>query len=249
GSFPELGDPDQPELVIFIDEAHLIFENASDELLDQIETIIKLIRSKGVGIFFCTQNPADIPDDVLGQLGLKIQHALRAFTAKDRKAIKLAAQNFPETEYYDVEELLTSLGIGEAFVTVLNEKGIPTPLAHTMLRAPQSRMDILSEGEIEQLIRGSRLIREYNKDIDRESAHEILKAKIERAKEDEIQEQRAKELEKARKVSRRSSKAKQDPSLIEELSKNTMVRQLGRTVARELTRSLLGVMGLSKRRR
>ncbi|MEL7062988.1 MAG: helicase HerA-like domain-containing protein, partial [Bacteroidota bacterium] len=200
-------------------------------------------------IFFCTQNPADIPDDVLGQLGLKIQHALRAFTAKDRKAIKLAAQNFPETEYYDVEELLTSLGIGEAFVTVLNEKGIPTPLAHTMLRAPQSRMDILSEGEIEQLIRGSRLIREYNKDIDRESAHEILKAKIERAKEDEIQEQRAKELEKARKVSRRSSKAKQDPSLIEELSKNTMVRQLGRTVARELTRSLLGVMGLSKRRR
>ncbi|MEL6133046.1 MAG: helicase HerA-like domain-containing protein [Bacteroidota bacterium] len=249
GSFPELGDPDQPELVIFIDEAHLIFENASDELLDQIETIIKLIRSKGVGIFFCTQNPADIPDDVLGQLGLKIQHALRAFTAKDRKAIKLAAQNFPETDYYDVEELITSLGIGEAFVTVLNEKGIPTPLVHTMLRAPQSRMDILSEGEIEQLIRGSRLVREYNKDIDRESAHEILKAKIERAKEEDVQEQRAKELEKARKVSRRSSKAKQDPSLIEELSKNTMVRQLGRTVARELTRSLLGVMGLSKRRR
>ncbi|MEL6674925.1 MAG: helicase HerA-like domain-containing protein [Bacteroidota bacterium] len=147
-TFPELGDSDQPELVIFIDEAHLMFDNASDELLDQIETIIKLIRSKGVGIFFCTQNPVDIPEDVLGQLGLKIQHALRAFTAKDRKAIKLAVQNFPETEAYDVEELITSLGIGEAFVTVLNEKGIPTPLVHTMLRAPQSRMDILTDGKI-----------------------------------------------------------------------------------------------------
>ena len=117
-TFPEQGDSDQPELCIFIDEAHLMFDNASDELLDQIETIIKLIRSKGVGIYFCTQNPVDVPEDVLGQLGLKIQHALRAFTAKDRKAIKLAVQNFPESEFYDIEELITSLGIGEALVTV-----------------------------------------------------------------------------------------------------------------------------------
>jgi len=137
GTFPEAGDLEAPKLVIFIDEAHLIFENASDALLDQIEAIIKLIRSKGVGIFFVTQNPADIPEDVLGQLGMKVQHALRAFTAKDRKAIKLAAQNFPESEFYTVEEKLTAMGIGEALVTVLNEKGIPTPLAHTLLRAPQ----------------------------------------------------------------------------------------------------------------
>ena len=142
-SFPADGAVEQPKLVIFIDEAHLVFEEASSALLNQIEAIVKLIRSKGVGVFFITQNPADIPDDVLSQLGLKVQHALRAFTAKDRKAIKLAAENYPISEYYDVSDLITQLGIGEAFVTALNEKGIPTPLAHTLLRAPQSRMDIL----------------------------------------------------------------------------------------------------------
>ncbi|HAY88357.1 MAG TPA: ATPase, partial [Bacteroidetes bacterium] len=144
-TFPEQGDSGRPELVIFIDEAHLIFEEASKALLSQIETIVKLIRSKGVGIFFVTQNPADVPEDVLSQLGMKVQHALRAFTAKDRKAIKLTAENYPLTDHYDVDELLTSLGIGEAIVTVLNEKGIPTPLAHTLLTAPSSRMDIISE--------------------------------------------------------------------------------------------------------
>ncbi len=121
-TFPEEGDTDAPKLVIFIDEAHLIFDEASKALLNQIETIIKLIRSKGVGVFFCTQNPADIPDSVLAQLGMKVQHALRAFTAKDRKAIKLAAENYPETEFYDTENSLTSLGIGEAFISVLNER-------------------------------------------------------------------------------------------------------------------------------
>ena len=137
-SFPEQGDSDSPELVIFIDEAHLIFKEASKALLSQIETIIKLIRSKGVGIFFVTQSPADIPSEVLGQLGMKVQHALRAFTARDRKAIKLAAENYPVTHFYNTAEELTRLGIGEALVTVLNEKGIPTPLSHTLLRAPYS---------------------------------------------------------------------------------------------------------------
>jgi DNA helicase HerA-like ATPase len=127
---PEEGDPDKPKLVIFIDEAHLIFDEATDALLDQIETVIKLIRSKGIGIFFCTQNPQDVPAPVLSQLGLKIQHALRAFTAADRKTIKQAAENFPETEFYKTDDLLTQLGIGEALVTFLNEKGIPTPLVH-----------------------------------------------------------------------------------------------------------------------
>ncbi|MEL6845273.1 MAG: helicase HerA-like domain-containing protein, partial [Bacteroidota bacterium] len=249
-TFPERGDADRPELCIFIDEAHLIFDEASDELLNQIETIIKLIRSKGVGIFFCTQNPADVPDDVLGQLGLKIQHALRAFTAKDRKAIKLAAQNFPETDYYDVEELLTSLGIGQAMVTVLNEKGIPTPLVHTMLRAPQSRMDVLTDAEIKKIIKASPMIKKYNKDVDRDSAYEMLTNKIKEAQQEEHQAKMKAEHEKARKVRKTSSRSrskKADPTFIEELSKNTMVRQLGRTVARELTRGLMGVLGIKRR--
>ena len=242
--FPEIGDPERPELVIFIDEAHLIFSEASDALLAQIESIIKLIRSKGVGIYFCTQNPADVPEDVLGQLGMKIQHALRAFTAKDRKAIKLAAQNFPLTDYYDTEELLTSMGIGEAMVTVLDEKGRPTPLVHTMLRAPQSRMDVLTEGEIKTLIKQSVLIPKYNQEIDRESALELLNKKIAAAKEEEQVERVKAQRTQAKRV---STRAKKDPTLIEELSKNTMVRQLGRTVARELTRGLLGVLGVKRR--
>ncbi|MEO6538825.1 MAG: helicase HerA-like domain-containing protein, partial [Ferruginibacter sp.] len=136
-SCPEEGDLDKPKLVMFIDEAHLIFQEASSELVQQIETIIKLIRSKGVGIFFCTQNPMDVPASVLGQLGLKVQHALRAFTAADRKVIKQTADNYPETTFYKTEDLITQLGIGEALITMLNEKGIPTPLAHTMLCAPR----------------------------------------------------------------------------------------------------------------
>jgi uncharacterized protein len=144
-SSPEAGDIDKPKLVIVIDEAHLVFEEASDALLQKIETIIKLIRSKGIGIYFCTQNPQDVPAGILSQLGLKIQHALRAFTAADRKTIKQAAENFPESPFYKTDELLTQMGIGEAFVTLLNEKGIPTPLVHTLLCSPRSRMDILNE--------------------------------------------------------------------------------------------------------
>lgn len=178
---PEKGDADQPELVIFIDEAHLIFNEASKALLEQIETIVKLIRSKGVGIYFVTQNPMDVPSGVLAQLGLKIQHALRAFTANDRQAIKKTADNYPTSEFYKTDELLTSLGIGEALVTALNEKGIPTPLVATMMRAPQSRMDILSDNEIDEINSKSKLVKKYSEEIDRESAYEILNAKIETA--------------------------------------------------------------------
>lgn len=178
---PEKGDADQPELVVFIDEAHLIFDQASKALLDQIETIIKLIRSKGIGIYFVTQNPMDVPASVLAQLGLKIQHALRAFTAKDRQAIKQTADNYPTSDYYKTDEVLTSLGIGEAFVTALNEKGIPTPLAATMMRAPMSRMDILTESEISEINTKSKLVKKYAEEIDRESAYEILNKKIEEA--------------------------------------------------------------------
>ena len=196
-TFPEQGDSERPELVLFIDEAHLIFDNASKALLDQIESIVKLIRSKGIGLYFVTQNPTDVPDDVLAQLGLKIQHALRAFTAKDRKAIKLTAQNYPISDYYDTAEVLTSLGTGEALVSALDEKGRPTPLAATMMRAPMSRMDILSDSEIKEVLDNSKLIKKYNEEIDRESAYEILTEKIEKAE---------KEAEKEKKsTSRRSS--------------------------------------------
>ncbi len=176
---PEKGDAEKPELVIFIDEAHLIFSQASKALLDQIENIVKLIRSKGVGIFFVTQNPTDVPNGVLSQLGLKVQHALRAFTAVDRKAIKLTAENYPLSQYYKTDETITSLGIGEALVTALSEKGIPTPLAATMLRAPVSRMDILTPAEISSINRSSILVQKYGQTIDRESAYEILNRKVE----------------------------------------------------------------------
>lgn len=179
-TLPEEGDRDKPKLVMFIDEAHLIFKEAGSALMDQIETMVKLIRSKGVGVFFCTQNPQDIPAAVLGQLGMKVQHALRAFTAKDRKDIKKTAENYPESEFYKTEELLTQLGIGEALVTMLNEKGIPTPLAHVLLLSPCTRMDILDAREIDELTARSVLIPKYNQELDRESAYEILNRKMDR---------------------------------------------------------------------
>jgi DNA helicase HerA-like ATPase len=192
---PEKGDADKPELVIFIDEAHLIFNQASKALLEQIETIVKLIRSKGIGIFFVTQNPMDLPNSVLAQPGLKVQHALRAFTALDRKAIKLTAENFPLTDYYTTDVVLTSLGTGEALVTALNEKGIPTPLAATMVRAPMSRMDILSPDEIASINYSSELVRKYNQTIDRESAYELLSRKIQTIEQEKVREAARKKWE------------------------------------------------------
>jgi uncharacterized protein len=231
---PEEGDLDKPKLVLFIDEAHLIFQEASDALMQQLETVIKLIRSKGIGIFFCTQNPQDIPASILSQLGLKIQHALRAFTAADRKTIKQAAENFPETEFYKTDELLTQLGIGEAFVTLLNEKGIPTPLIHTMLLAPKSRMDILSDTEIDNITAKSKLVAKYNQVTDTESAYEILNAKLAAA-----QEKSAEAAEE--KATTKSSKKE------ESFFDNPIVKQAGRTAASIITRSLLGALGLGGR--
>lgn len=229
--FPEAGDKAAPKLVIVIDEAHLIFREASKALLQQIETIIKLIRSKGVGIYFCTQSPDDIPEEILGQLGLKIQHALRAFTAKDRKAINLAAQNYPLTEFYKVESLITELGIGEALVTVLNEKGIPTPLVHTLLCAPASRMDVLSESEQDELMRRSQIALRYNQVIDRVSAYEMLNNKIQQpVAAPQAQQQTQQPVQR--------TSARQEKSVIEKISGNP----LARTLFREVTRGLLGVL-------
>ena len=224
-TFPEQGDSDRPELIFFIDEAHLIFKEASDALLDQIESIVKLIRSKGIGLYFVTQNPTDVPNAVLAQLGLKVQHALRAFTARDRKAIKLTAENYPVSEYYDTKEVLTSLGIGEALITVLDEKGRPTPLAAAMLRAPMSRMDVLSDSELDSVINNSKLVRKYNKTIDRESAYEILNEKIEKAEKEAEkeaeQEVQTRRTSKRRTTTRRSTR--QNP-VIKVLTSATFIR-------------------------
>lgn len=238
-TFPEVGDPDKPKLVIFIDEAHLIFDNATKPLLDQIGSIIKLIRSKGVGIHFCTQDPSDVPESVLGQLGMKVQHALRAFTAKDRQTIKRTAQNYPVSEFYETETLLTSMGIGEAMVTVLNEKGMPTPLAHTLVRAPGTRMDILAPAELQALVAQSELAPKYNEVIDRESASELLAKRLN----DHQEPVEPADVPKPKKA------PKEEPGWVEQASRNTMVRQLGRTALREITRGLLGVIGIRPRRR
>ena len=226
-TFPEEGDSDKPKLVLFIDEAHLIFKEASGALLDQIESIVKLIRSKGVGLYFVTQNPTDVPSEVLGQLGLKIQHALRAFTAKDRKAIKLSAENYPISEYYDTKNQLTSLGIGEALVSALDEKGRPSALAATMLRAPMSRMDILTDTELEELIFQSKLRPKYNEEIDRESAYELLNKKIEEAEAKEAKEKaeaEALEREKASSKTSRKTSGKTQGAVIKVLTSATFIR-------------------------
>lgn len=221
-TLPEQGDSGQPELVLFIDEAHLIFKEATKALQDQIETIVKLIRSKGVGIYFITQNPTDIPEGVLSQLGLKIQHALRAFTAKDRKAIKSASENFPSTPYYVTNEIITQLGTGEALVTVLNEKGAPTALAVTAIRAPESRMDILMEEELNELINQSKLKKKYNTVIDRESAYEILNRKISHL--EEIKEEQNKTSKQSTSRSNKKEESLLTKQLVKVVTSATFIR-------------------------
>lgn len=234
---PEEGDMDKPKLVMFIDEAHLIFQEANEALLQQIETIIKLIRSKGIGIYFCTQNPMDVPASVLAQLGLKVQHALRAFTAADRKVIRQTSENYPETDFYKTEDLITQLGTGEAFVTILNEKGIPTPLVHCMIRPPQSRMDILSEMEIDSLVSKSKIAAKYNQVIDNKSAYEILTEKLEDAAKKEEQE--------AEEKTTRKTTAKKEKTIFDDPTVRSMTRTAGNTIVR----TLLGVLGLGGRSR
>jgi DNA helicase HerA-like ATPase len=233
--FPEKGDAEKPELVIFIDEAHLVFETASKTLVDQLEMIVKLIRSKGVGLFFVTQSPDDIPASILGQLGLKVQHALRAFTAKDRKAIKTAAENYPVSEFYKTDEVITQLGIGEALVTAIDEQGRPTELVYTLMRPPYSRMDILTPTEIDQLVSKSELTGKYNRIVDRNSAYEILQQKFGDKKIPQ-------EVETEREIPQRpQGRPANEPDVFGDIMKSPVTK----TIARELTRGLLGVLGLS----
>ncbi len=234
--FPEEGDSGKPKLVLFIDEAHLIFKEASKTLLSQIETMVKLIRSKGVGIYFITQIPGDVPENVLSQLGLKIQHALRGFTAKDRKEISKAVENYPITEYYDAKDLIQNLGIGEAFITALDEKGIPTPLVHTFLISPESRMDILNDAEISNLTNKSAMVAKYEQTVNKDSAYEMLTSRMEQAV------QNAAPTVKTRTV-------KEEPGMFESVIQSKAGRTFTTTLAREGAKFVLGMFGLGGRKR
>ena len=183
-TLPEIGDPEKPRLVFFFDEAHLLFRDANETFLDQVELVARLIRSKGVGVFFVTHAPADVPAEVLGQLGNRVQHALRAFTPDDLEVVRATARTFPVTEHYDVEETLTSLGIGEALITALSPRGVPMPTVHTLMRPPRSLMAKVDESAFAAVVAGSTLVPTYAADQDPESAKELLTGRMARAAED-----------------------------------------------------------------
>ena len=242
---PEVGDLERPKLVFFFDEAHLLFNGASKAFLDSITQTVRLIRSKGVGIFFVTQTPRDVPGDVLAQLGNRVQHALRAFTPDDAKALRATVKTFPNSSY-DLEELLTGLGIGEAVITVLSERGAPTPVAATRLRSPQSLMSPLGTAELDAAVKGSPLYGSYAQPVDRESAYEKLTAEHE-AEQRAVAEAAG---QPAKEPAKRSGRPEDDASLVEQVVGSGVFRSLARSVGtqlgREISRSLFGT---ARRRR
>ena len=245
---PEVGNPDKPKLVFFFDEAHLLFDDASDAFLDSVEQAVRLIRSKGVGVFFVTQTPKDVPDSVLAQLGNRVQHALRAHTPNDAKALKATVSTFPTSDY-DLAELLTSLGTGEAVVTVLSEKGAPTPVARTMMRAPQGRIGPSDEAVVQQVEAGSKIRERYAEALDRESAYEMLAARQRAAEEAAAQEEV--DAPTGSGGSGRSRRAaEEDKGMIGQVVESTafrsMLRSAGTVIGREITRSIFGT---SRKRR
>ncbi|MFL5619391.1 MAG: helicase HerA-like domain-containing protein [Gemmatimonadaceae bacterium] len=240
---PEVGDVDKPKLVFFFDEAHLIFDDASKALLDQIEQVVRLIRSKGVGVFFITQSPKDVPATVLGQLGHRVQHALRAFTPDDEKALKAAARTFPKTKFYDIEETLTTLGIGEALVTVLAPNGVPTPPFATRLIPPASRMGPLTDDELQQRLASSAQVRKYATAVDRESAREMLSARAAAAA------PAADEEAAPRAAAPQARAGKAPPSTFEQILKSPVTRTVAGVVTRGLMGALMGSLGVSAARR
>ncbi|MCC7229447.1 MAG: DUF853 domain-containing protein [Fimbriimonadaceae bacterium] len=255
---PEVGDLDKPKLAFFFDEAHLLFTDAPPNLIQKIEQVVRLVRSKGVGIYFVTQNPIDIPDTVLGQLGNRFQHALRAFTPRDQKAVNSAADTFRPNPKFKTEEAITQLGVGEALVSVLEDKGTPTVVERTLIRPPSSRLGALTTDERKQVVFASPLRGKYDQVSDRESAYEVLMKKAETiAKQQEAAEKAEAEAkaqaaeEKAaqaqeRIASRPSGGSRRSDSILETLGK-TVVRSAGSSVTRQLVRGLLG--GLFKGRR
>ncbi len=231
---PEIGDPDKPKIVFFFDEAHLLFDQASKILVDKIEQVVRLIRSKGVGIYFITQSPLDIPEEILGQLGLKIQHALRAFTPRDIKVIKGAAQSFPPNPKFDTEAVITALGIGEALVSVLDNKGRPLPVQQTLIRPPESRIGPLSEEDRQNRIERSPFKGRYDDGLDRISAYEILK---DRAREKQVQQDT---VEREKIKDKNPSKSGRKRQSTGEAFIKSAVRSIGSQVGRQIIRGIMG---------
>ncbi len=242
---PEVGDAERPKLVFFFDEAHLLFNDASEAFLDQIAQTVRLIRSKAVGVFFVTQSPTDVPDDVLAQLGSRVQHQLRAHTPNDAKALRATVNTYPTSEYDDLGEVITSLGIGEAVVTVMNERGAPTPVAWTRLRAPESLMGPAEATAMQQAVEASPRHAKYAETIDRESAREKLAAKLEagarKAQEDaEYAEQaRQAKLDKAEQA-KAAKKKEDDGGLVQDVVQSGAFKDFVRTAAREIARGMFG---------
>ena len=243
---PEVGDIDKPKLVFFFDEAHLLFRDASKAFREAIAQTVRLIRSKGVGVFFVTQSPTDVPDDVLAQLGSRVQHQLRAHTPNDAKALKATVNTYPTSGYDDLGEVITSLGIGEAVVTVMNERGAPTPVAWTMLRAPESSMSPADQTVLDGIVSGSPLQQKYGEVVDRESAHERLAARLEAGAEQARAEAPADKPAQRTSYPRKSSPLPQEQgSVVHDILTSPMAKDLARTAAREIFR---GVFGTARRR-
>ncbi len=236
---PEIGDPEKPKLVFFFDEAHLLFDEAPDALLEKVEQVVRLIRSKGVGVFFVTQNPLDVPDSVSSQLGNRVQHALRAFTPREQRVIKAAADTFRPNPAFSTLEVITQLGIGEALVSTLEAKGAPGVVQRTLIRPPSSRMGPLTAAERKNMLRYSDMADKYDEEVDRESAYEVLKERAEKLAE---REAKAREKEERQKSSgRKTTRRRSNRQTVSEAAFKTAAR----TLARELVR---GVLGSLKRR-
>lgn len=235
----EQGDSDKPRLVFFFDEAHLLFDNAPKVLLERFEQVIRLIRSKGVGIYFVTQSPSDIPDSVLGQLGNRVQHALRAFTPKEQKAIRTVAQTFRANPDLDTEQVITELGLGEALVSVLDEKGIPTHVQKTLISPPESQIGPIEAAMKQRLIARSPMAEKYEKDIDRESAHEVLNQKLEQQaqRDEKRQEEEKKASLRKSKTKRKSTRMSTFESLFRSFARS-LVTGFGRRLVTMIIRSL-----------
>ena len=237
---PEVGDPDKPKLVFFFDEAHLLFEDAPKGLVDKIKQVVKLIRSKGVGVYFVTQNPLDVPDGVLAQLGNRVQHALRAYTPREQKAVKAAASTFRQNPEFDTEEAITQLGVGEALVSTLMKKGVPSMVQRTLVRPPSSRMGPISEEERARVIRNSPVRGLYDEPEDRISAWEKLKKRAEEKAraEEEARAERERQKEEARKA-RAARSSSRRMSTTERFVKS-MVGSIGTQIGRAVIRGILG---------
>lgn len=243
-NLPEVGDPEKPKFVLFFDEAHLLFDGAPKVLVDKIEQVVRLIRSKGVGVYFVTQNPLDLPDSVLGQLGNRVQHALRAFTPRDQKAVKSAAETFRANKGVDVVEAITQLGVGEALISVLDEKGMPTPVEVAYIYPPKSQLTPLTAGERDALVKQDDLYPYYSTYVDNESAFEILNAKVEEAKAEQAQqEEESSDFLSGMIASIFGTKKKKDQSIAEQVV-SSVAQSVGKNLSSQVTKQIMrGILG------